>query len=74
MSTHIRSETTMLRLRDLEVRLGLKRSTIYDRLNPKSPAYDASFPKRVQMGARSVAWVEEEVEQWIRSKIKARMI
>lgn len=74
MSIQIQSKTTMLRLRDLEARLGLKRSTIYDRLNPKSPNYDASFPKRVLMGGRSIAWVEAEVEQWIKSRISARAI
>lgn len=74
MSTQIQSNTTMLRLRDLEARLGLKRSTIYDRLNPKSPNYDASFPKQVLMGGRSVAWVDAEVEHWIQSKISARVI
>lgn len=72
MSADIRSKTTMLRLWKLEERTGWKRSTIYDHLNPKSPNYDPTFPKQVRLGSRSVAWVEEEVESWLKSRINAR--
>ncbi|ABO23129.1 phage transcriptional regulator, AlpA [Shewanella loihica PV-4] len=30
------------------------------------------FPKSVKLGPRLVAWVEEEVEQWIADKISKR--
>ncbi|WP_129505044.1 AlpA family phage regulatory protein [Aeromonas veronii] len=36
----------VLRIKDLMSKIGMARSTIYDRINPKSPRYDSSFPKR----------------------------
>ena len=31
-----------------------------------------TFPKRVRLGQMRVAWVEEEIYQWIQSRIEAR--
>ena len=31
-----------------------------------------SFPKRVRIGANRVAWVRQEVDQWIEARVKAR--
>jgi prophage regulatory protein len=62
----------ILRRRDLEARLKLSRSTIYDKINPGSPRYDCSFPKPIRLGNGSaVGWVESEVEDWLRGKIEA---
>ena len=63
---------TILRRRDLELRLKLSRSTIYDKINPDSPRYDASFPKPIRLGVgAAVGWIESEVDDWLRSQIKA---
>ncbi|MGQ0677393.1 MAG: helix-turn-helix transcriptional regulator [Rhodospirillales bacterium] len=63
---------TILRRRDLEARLKLSRSTIYDKINPASPRHDASFPKPIRLGNGSaVGWIESEVEDWLRSQIEA---
>lgn len=66
------SPTRILRRRDLEARLKLSRSSIYDRLNPKSPQYDPTFPKPISLGASAIGFVEAEVESWLRQKIQAR--
>lgn len=44
-STHPR----VLRFKQVLERVGLSRSTIYDRMNPASPRYDSSFPKPMKM-------------------------
>ena len=63
---------SILRRRDLEARLKLSRSTIYDKINPGSLRYDATFPKPIRLGNGSaVGWIESEVEIWLRSRIKA---
>jgi prophage regulatory protein len=63
---------SILRRRDLELRLRLSRSTIYDKINPHSRRYDASFPKPIRLGAgAAVGWIESEVESWLRSQIEA---
>lgn len=62
----------ILRRRDLEARLKLSRSTIYDKINPGSPRYDATFPRPIRLGNGSaVGWIESEVEIWLRSRIEA---
>lgn len=63
----------VLRLKSLIERLGVGRSTVYDRLNPRSPRYDASFPKPIRLssggGKRgAVGWLESEVSQWIAAR------
>lgn len=64
---------TILRRKQVEARTGLSRSTIYSRLtpNPKRPGdFDPTFPKPIQLGAKSIGWVESEVEDWLSAQIK----
>lgn len=51
-----------LRLRQVISVTGLSRMTIW-RLERAG-----EFPRRRQLGARSVAWLQSEVEQWIESR------
>ena len=41
--------------------VGIKRTVIYERIKA------GTFPKPVQIGARAVAWDEEELAQWQRN-------
>jgi len=63
----------ILRLKKLQERIGLKRSAIYDRLYPKSPRYDPTFPKPVKLGNRdraAMGFVESEIEEWLARQIE----
>ncbi len=62
----------VLRIKDLIGKVGMARSTIYDRLNPKSPRYDSSFPKPIKLGLSAIGWLEHEVDTWIETLIKQR--
>ncbi|WP_410498649.1 helix-turn-helix transcriptional regulator [Chitinibacter sp. S2-10] len=57
----------ILRRKQLQVRLGLARSTLYAKLNPNSASYDPTFPRPFKLGAgaRLVGWLESDVEAWI---------
>ncbi|MGJ0193470.1 AlpA family phage regulatory protein [Pantoea sp. RRHST58] len=59
------STIKVLRLTQLMCKIGVSRSTIYDWLNPKSPRYDANFPKQLRMGRQSVGWLESEIDEWL---------
>lgn len=62
----------ILRRRDLEARLRLSRSTIYDRINPDSRRYDATFPKPIRLGdGAAVGWLAHEVDEWLQGRIDA---
>ena len=53
----------IIRLPDVRARTGLSRSEIYRR------EALGEFPKRVPLGARSVGWVSEEVDNFIKKLI-----
>lgn len=55
----------MLRLKQVIERTGLSRSTIYNRIDPKSMQYDPAFPKQIKLGNGAVAWVESEINTWL---------
>lgn len=58
------NETTtnrIIRLKEVQSRTGLSRSTIYAWMNEKK------FPVPVQLGARAVGWNEAEIQKWIKS-------
>ena len=66
-------ELKIIRLKQLEERVGLKRSSIYEKMNNKSHRYDATFPVMVSLGERSVGWYQHEVEAWLQSLQKKRV-
>ena len=65
-----------IRLPEVLSRTGYGRTSIYRKME------DGSFPRSVKLGdpiedtnafdCRAVAWIEDEVEQWIESRIEER--
>ena len=55
----------ILRLPNVKTRTGLSRSTIYAMIK------DKRFPKYISLGARSVGWLESEIEAWIESRVNS---
>ena len=72
MSQDLNSDMKILRLKSLCVRIGLGRSTIYDRINTKSPRYDKTFPRPIKLGATAIGWIESEVIAWIQHRVAAK--
>ena len=69
----IKTVLCILRRKQVEVRTGLSRSTIYAKLrqNPKRPSdYDPTFPKPVSVGAKAVGWIEAEIDAWLNAQIQ----
>ena len=54
---------TICRLPDVIARTGLSRSAIYDLISK------GHFPTQVRLGARSVGWIEGEIDTWISQRI-----
>ena len=55
-----------IKLKEVMAKTGLARATVY-----KHIAND-KFPKSVSLGERAVAWVENEVEEWMLERIAER--
>ena len=66
----------LIRLSEVLSRTGFGRTSIYRKME------DGSFPRSVKLGGpledpnafdcRAVAWIEDEVEQWMESRIEER--
>lgn len=71
------SVVRILRIKQVQDRLGLGRSTIYDRMNPKSPRFDSTFPKPIRLSngppgrGGSVGWLESAICCWIDARANA---
>lgn len=71
MTTISHPPLAILRRKQVEVRTGLARSTIYDKLSTKSPRFDPTFPRSVPIGLHAVGWIESEISAWLESRILA---
>ena len=67
----------LIRFPEVMSRTGYGRTSIYRKME------DGSFPKSLKLGgppkdpngfdSRAIAWIEDEVDQWIESRIKDRV-
>jgi prophage regulatory protein len=57
-------ENRFIRLKEVVNRVGISKSNIY-RLIP-----EGKFPRPIQLGPNSVAWLESEVSGWVNEKIE----
>jgi prophage regulatory protein len=56
-------------------KIGLSKSAIYDRLDPKSARHDPTFPKPVQLGNGKnspIGFIDSELDEWLNKQIKKR--
>ncbi|AFI88591.1 MULTISPECIES: helix-turn-helix transcriptional regulator [Pectobacterium] len=60
------TDITLIRLSGVMKKTGLRKSWIYLLMK------QGEFPQTVKIGARSVAWVESEVNDWIAARISQR--
>ena len=60
------TERRLIRLGKVCAKTGLSKAGVYKRMNEKS------FPERVPLGGRAVAWVESEIDDWVEQQIESR--
>ena len=46
----------------------LSRTTVYDKMNPKSKRYDESFPRPIKLSLSAIGWFEQDIIDWPNSK------
>lgn len=54
--------TRLIRLPEVKLRTGLARSSIYRMME------DGGFPRPRKLGPRAVAWLVNDIDQWIDSR------
>lgn len=62
---HPNEHKRLLKNKEVQKWIGISRTAIYNKLKEKSPYYDPEFPKPIQISAKSIAWIEEEIEDYI---------
>lgn len=65
-------EIQVIRLPALLKKMGLSKSTIWARLDPKNRRYDPAFPKPFKISAGAVGWLESEVNAYIQKLAESR--
>ena len=75
--TTTKQKHRFIRLPEVLSRTGFGRTSIYRKME------DGSFPKSLKLGgppkdpnefdSRAIAWIEDEVDQWIESRIEDRV-
>ena len=73
----LKQKHRFIRLSEVMSRTGYGRTSIYRKME------DGSFPKSLKLGgppkdpnefdSRAIAWIEDEVDQWIESRIEDRV-
>lgn len=62
---------SVVRVKQLVALLSLSKSSVYERFNPRSSRYEASFPKPLKIG-NATCFLVHEIEAYILSKANAR--
>ncbi|KAG8150271.1 hypothetical protein BFF94_028365 [Burkholderia catarinensis] len=57
----------ILRMKQMSERMGLSRATLYVLMST-----DPTFPAKINLTARTVGWLESEVDAWIASRAASR--
>lgn len=65
-ATRLSLGNRLLRRREVELKTGKSRAAIYADIRA------GTFPVPVPIGAKSVAWLEAEVDQWIADRLAER--
>lgn len=55
-------KSRLIRLREVEDRVGKKRSSIYQAIK------EGTFPAPYPIGLRAVAWLESDIDNWIEGR------
>lgn len=74
MMDNSKKPNRIIRLPELLERTGLSKSTVYDRLDLRSPRHDPNFPRPQKLGitkCSAVGWSSEAVETWIQKTLSA---
>ena len=66
MAQQIHQALAVLRRKQVEARVGLRRSSLYQRIA------EGTFPAPIKLGGRAVGWIEAEITQWLAHRVAER--
>jgi len=66
MAEQFHTALVILRRKQVEARVGLRRSSLYQRIS------EGSFPAPIKLGGRAVGWIEAEITEWLANRVAER--
>ena len=61
----VHTPVRIIRMQELIGTIGLSKSTIYNRMDPRSKWYDKNFPLAIKLGKSAIGWRSSDIEMWI---------
>ncbi|WP_198118793.1 helix-turn-helix transcriptional regulator [Massilia rhizosphaerae] len=63
----------VLRVKHMKEKLAMSVASLYNKMNPRSKYYDASFPRPIRLSASpgpggAIGWLESDVDAWLESR------
>lgn len=58
----------ILRIKEVMARTGLKRTTLYAKIN------QGTFPRQLRISERCSGWRQSEIEEWLRNPMRYRTV
>jgi len=71
-STTTTTSLKILKIKEVLEMTSLSRATHFAKLDEKSKSFDPDYPKPIKLGVRSVGYVEQEVIDWLQTRMEAR--
>lgn len=68
MNSSLNSGLKVLKMKEMCEKIKSCRSAAYRRLDKNDSMYDATFPKPIKLGSRSIGFLESEVDAWLLSR------
>lgn len=65
-------DNSLLSAKEVVLRLKIGRSSLYDRINVRSPRFDKTFPRPINIGPGSVRWISTEIDAWLQGRVEER--
>ena len=60
--------------REVDKKLGFSKSTRFSLQDPESPQYDPTWPLPVKLSARTTGYLVNEIEAWLASRPRTRVV
>jgi prophage regulatory protein len=58
-------------MREVIKKLGISRSSLYEKLSVRSPRYDKDFPRPIKLGKSTIGFDQGAIQRWIQTRIAA---
>lgn len=67
-------QQTIIRPSKINSVVGIGRTLAYAKLDPKSPYFDATWPRPIRLSARAIGWRLDELQAWLDAQARVGQV